>query len=150
MHVRKIRTMRNVWNDLAGRASDPPQTRGTPSPARLAMPGELVRIQNLWSSPGAGCVFANENTVARKLTCASAHRRNVQPWVFRRTSARTQRRVKGRVMPVTTPKATRKFKTPFVWFVAPAGIAVCGLMMYSLSNDTWARLALWTAIGLVI
>jgi APA family basic amino acid/polyamine antiporter len=37
-----------------------------------------------------------------------------------------------------------------VWFVAPAGIGVCGLMMYSLSNDTWARLALWTAIGLVI
>jgi APA family basic amino acid/polyamine antiporter len=54
------------------------------------------------------------------------------------------------ILRVTTPRAVRKFRTPWVWFVAPAGIGVCGLMMYSLSNDTWARLALWTAIGLVI
>ena len=54
------------------------------------------------------------------------------------------------ILRVTTPKAVRKFRTPWVWFVAPAGIGVCGLMMYSLSDDTWARLALWTAIGLVI
>ena len=33
---------------------------------------------------------------------------------------------------------------------APAGIATCGLMMFSLSNGTWARLVVWTAIGLVI
>ena len=31
----------------------------------------------------------------------------------------------------TAPKARRPFRTPFVWFVAPAGAAVCGLMMYS-------------------
>jgi APA family basic amino acid/polyamine antiporter len=34
--------------------------------------------------------------------------------------------------------------------VAPAGIAVCGLMMYSLSDGTWARLGVWTVIGFVI
>jgi basic amino acid/polyamine antiporter, APA family len=50
----------------------------------------------------------------------------------------------------TSPKAPRPFKTPFVWFVAPAGIATCGLMMFSLADGTWVRLILWTAIGLVI
>ena len=50
----------------------------------------------------------------------------------------------------TAPKARRPFRTPFVWFVAPAGIATCGLMMFSLSDATWVRLVLWTAIGLVI
>ena len=54
------------------------------------------------------------------------------------------------ILRVTAPKATRKFRTPLVWFVAPAGIVVCGVMMYCLSNGTWVRLALWTAIGLVI
>jgi basic amino acid/polyamine antiporter, APA family len=54
------------------------------------------------------------------------------------------------ILRVTTPKATRKFRTPFVWFVAPAGIATCGLMMYYLSNETWARLGIWTLLGLVI
>jgi APA family basic amino acid/polyamine antiporter len=50
----------------------------------------------------------------------------------------------------TAPKARRPFRTPFVWFVAPAGIAICGLMMFSLSDATWVRLVLWTAIGLAI
>ena len=47
----------------------------------------------------------------------------------------------------TAPRARRPFRTPFVWFVAPAGIAICGLMMFSLSDGTWVRLVLWTAIG---
>jgi APA family basic amino acid/polyamine antiporter len=50
----------------------------------------------------------------------------------------------------TAPKAKRPFKTPLVWFVAPAGIATCGLMMFSLSDGTWVRLVVWTAIGVVI
>jgi APA family basic amino acid/polyamine antiporter len=50
----------------------------------------------------------------------------------------------------TAPLARRPFKTPFVWFVAPAGIATCGLMMFSLSDGTWVRLVVWTAIGVVI
>ena len=32
------------------------------------------------------------------------------------------------------PSATRKFRTPLVWFVAPAGIVICGVMMFCLSN----------------
>jgi len=50
----------------------------------------------------------------------------------------------------TTPRARRPFRTPFVWFVAPAGIVICGVMMFSLSDATWVRLVLWTAIGLFI
>jgi len=48
------------------------------------------------------------------------------------------------------PGAARPFRTPMAWLVAPAGIAVCGVMMYSLSWGTWLRLLLWTAIGLAI
>ena len=54
------------------------------------------------------------------------------------------------ILRVTTPRATRKFRTPWVWFTAPAGIFVCGVMMYSLSDGTWVRLGVWTAIGLII
>jgi APA family basic amino acid/polyamine antiporter len=50
----------------------------------------------------------------------------------------------------TAPLARRPFRTPFVWFVAPAGIVICGVMMFSLSDATWVRLVLWTAIGLAI
>ena len=50
----------------------------------------------------------------------------------------------------TAPKTRRKFRTPWVWFVAPAGIATCGVMMFSLSNGTWMRLVVWTAIGFLI
>ena len=48
------------------------------------------------------------------------------------------------------PRAKRPFRVPLVWIVAPAGIAVCGLMMVNLSISTWVRLAVWTAIGLAI
>ena len=40
----------------------------------------------------------------------------------------------------TRPKRAARFRTPFVWFVAPAGIAICGLMMFSLADGTWVRL----------
>jgi APA family basic amino acid/polyamine antiporter len=54
------------------------------------------------------------------------------------------------ILRVTAPNAHRVFRTPFVWFVAPAGIASCGLMMYSLSEATWYRLVLWTIVGVAI
>ncbi len=54
------------------------------------------------------------------------------------------------ILRVQSPKARRSFKTPWVWFVAPAGIATCGLMMFSLADGTRVRLVVWTAIGIVI
>src|SRR5262245_29264733 len=51
---------------------------------------------------------------------------------------------------VSAPHAARPFRTPLIWFVAPAGVFSCGLLMYSLSPATWIRLLLWTLIGLVI
>ena len=54
------------------------------------------------------------------------------------------------ILRLNAPNAQRIFRTPWVWFVAPAGILSCGLMMVSLSNATWIRLVLWTILGLAI
>ena len=54
------------------------------------------------------------------------------------------------ILRVQAPNAKRPFRTPYVWVVAPLGIAICGYMMKSLPLDTWWRLAFWTIIGLVI
>ncbi len=54
------------------------------------------------------------------------------------------------VLRIQAPKARRQFRTPYVWFSAPAGIIICGVMMLSLGWATWARLIIWTAIGLAI
>ena len=51
---------------------------------------------------------------------------------------------------ISAPNAPRPFRTPWVWFVAPAGVLSCGLLMASLSQATWIRLLVWTLIGLVI
>jgi APA family basic amino acid/polyamine antiporter len=51
---------------------------------------------------------------------------------------------------VSAPDARRPFRTPFVWFIAPAGIVTCMALMVSLSSATWLRLAVWTALGLAI
>jgi len=54
------------------------------------------------------------------------------------------------ILRFTKKRAVRPFRTPFVWFVAPAGMIMCGAMMYWLPMDTWLRLGGWTIIGLVI
>jgi APA family basic amino acid/polyamine antiporter len=54
------------------------------------------------------------------------------------------------VLRVARPKVKRPFRTPLVWFVAPAGIAMCLFMMAFLPVDTWIRLGVWTVIGLII
>jgi len=54
------------------------------------------------------------------------------------------------VLRFTDPQIRRPFRTPFFWFVAPAGIASCGYLMANLPADTWARLIVWIAIGVVI
>lgn len=50
----------------------------------------------------------------------------------------------------TRPEIERPFRAPAIAFVAPAGVATCFLLMYGLPLETWERLAIWMAIGLVI
>jgi APA family basic amino acid/polyamine antiporter len=48
------------------------------------------------------------------------------------------------------PDAPRAFRTPLVPVVPILGIATCLFMMVFLPGDTWLRLIIWLAIGLVI
>ena len=48
------------------------------------------------------------------------------------------------------PDVPRKFKTPFVPGVPILGIIVCLLMMLSLPKESWERLVVWMAIGIMI
>ena len=48
------------------------------------------------------------------------------------------------------PDAHRPFKTPWFPFVPIMGILVCTYLMSGLPLDTWLRLVIWMAIGLVI
>lgn len=56
----------------------------------------------------------------------------------------------GMVLRIRAPNAKRPFRTPFVWFTAPAGVFMCLFMMVFLPVDTWLRLVAWTVIGLAI
>ncbi len=48
------------------------------------------------------------------------------------------------------PDLQRAFKVPAVPLVSPAGVFVCGAMIYGLGWTNWLRLIVWLAIGLVI
>jgi APA family basic amino acid/polyamine antiporter len=48
------------------------------------------------------------------------------------------------------PEIPRPFRTPLVWLVGPLGMIVCAAQMFGLPEDTWIRLFVWMAIGLVI
>jgi APA family basic amino acid/polyamine antiporter len=48
------------------------------------------------------------------------------------------------------PDLPRPFRTPVVWLVGPLGMIVCAAQMIGLPHDTWLRLFIWMAIGLVI
>lgn len=48
------------------------------------------------------------------------------------------------------PDAPRPFRTPWVPLVPILGILVCFAMMASLPMDTWLRLIIWMAIGLLL
>jgi APA family basic amino acid/polyamine antiporter len=51
---------------------------------------------------------------------------------------------------LTQPEVERPFRTPFVYFTAPMGVISSVLLMATLPGETWIRLVVWMAIGLVI
>ena len=51
---------------------------------------------------------------------------------------------------ITQPEVERPFRTPLVYFTAPMGVISAVLLMATLPGDTWLRLVVWMAIGLVI
>lgn len=54
------------------------------------------------------------------------------------------------VMRKKMPDAPRAFRTPLVPFVPIAGVLVCGYLMFSLEAESWWRLLIWLALGVVI
>ncbi|HEY5311000.1 MAG TPA: amino acid permease, partial [Pirellulales bacterium] len=54
------------------------------------------------------------------------------------------------ILRFTRPDAERPFHCPWIYVVAPLGIAVNVLLMLFLPLETWVRLAVWLAVGLVI
>lgn len=51
---------------------------------------------------------------------------------------------------VRHPEMKRTFRTPFVWFTAPLGIAACLYLVANLGWPTLMRLIIWMAIGLAV
>src|SRR5205823_700056 len=54
------------------------------------------------------------------------------------------------VLRVREPKLKRAFRTPWIWFVAPAGALSALYLMASLPWRTWERLILWFVFGMAI
>jgi APA family basic amino acid/polyamine antiporter len=54
------------------------------------------------------------------------------------------------VLRITQPNLERAFKTPAVYVVAPLGALSSLFLMSGLPADTWIRLIVWMAIGVVI
>src|SRR6266567_389736 len=54
------------------------------------------------------------------------------------------------VLRIREPNLPRKFTTPFVWFVAPAGALSAMALMAALPWTTWRRLLVWFVIGMIV
>jgi APA family basic amino acid/polyamine antiporter len=54
------------------------------------------------------------------------------------------------VLRVREPNLPRAFKTPLVWFVAPAGVVSALYLMVSLPMRTWERLIIWFVLGMIL
>jgi APA family basic amino acid/polyamine antiporter len=54
------------------------------------------------------------------------------------------------ILRVREPERHRPFRTPAVWFVAPAAMISCIYLMIQLPGITWIRFLIWLAIGAVL
>jgi len=54
------------------------------------------------------------------------------------------------VLRIREPGLERRFKTPWIWFVAPMGALSAAALMAFLPLMTWIRLLIWFVIGMVI
>ena len=54
------------------------------------------------------------------------------------------------VLRVKEPGRHRPFKVPFVWVIAPLGVAACLFIMVGLPYQAWERFGLWLAVGIVL
>ena len=54
------------------------------------------------------------------------------------------------VLRIVDPGLRRPFRAPAIWVVAPLGAITSVFLMFGLPLDTWIRLGVWLAIGLVI
>jgi APA family basic amino acid/polyamine antiporter len=54
------------------------------------------------------------------------------------------------VLRVKDPQRHRPFKVPFVWVIAPLGVAACAFIMVGLPPQAWQRFFWWLLIGLVL
>mgnify|MGYP000892617971 CR=1 FL=1 len=54
------------------------------------------------------------------------------------------------IMRKKMPDAPRSFRAPLVPFVPVMGVIVCVYLMYSLPAESWLRLIIWIALGVVI
>ncbi len=54
------------------------------------------------------------------------------------------------VLRVKEPDRPRPFKVPFVWVIAPLGVAACLFIMVGLPYQAWERFGIWLAVGLVL
>jgi amino acid transporter len=54
------------------------------------------------------------------------------------------------ILRIQRPNATRPFRCPLLWLVAPLGMFVNVTLMLFLPLDTWLRLVIWLLIGFVI
>jgi APA family basic amino acid/polyamine antiporter len=54
------------------------------------------------------------------------------------------------VLRVKEPDRPRPFRVPFVWLIAPLGVAACLFIMVGLPYQAWERFAIWLVVGAAI
>ena len=54
------------------------------------------------------------------------------------------------VLRIKEPDRERPFRVPFVWLIAPLGVAACIFIMVGLPYQAWERFGIWLGIGIVL